>query len=68
LSNMALSEPDSSMTGRIFAMSAPKRGDSSAAWRALMALMFLRRVLISPLCEIMRKGWARGQDGKVFVL
>jgi hypothetical protein len=36
--------------------------------RAFILLMFPRSVLISPLCAMKRKGWARDHDGKVFVL
>jgi len=36
--------------------------------RACIQFLFPRRVLISPLWHIIRRGWARSQEGKVLVL
>ena len=49
-------------------MSGIVRSESNSASRALIQLMLPRRVLISPLWEIIRYGWASFQLGNVFVL
>ena len=56
------------ITGFSFPISSPKRGDDIVFSRAFILLMLPRSVLISPLCAMYRKGWARGQEGNVFVL
>ena len=45
----------------------PSSSDSSWLWRARIQLRLPCTVLISPLCAIIRNGWASGQDGKVLV-
>ena len=56
------------ITGFSFSMLSPNSGEDMVFSRAFILLMLPRRVLISPLCAMKRKGCARGQDGKVFVL
>ena len=57
------------MIGRSFSTSPGSyRSDSKSASRARIQLMLPRRVLISPLCEIIRYGWASSQLGNVLVL
>ena len=67
MSNMAESEPSVSTTVRTFLRSSPKSFDAIWLWRACIQLMLPRRVLISPLWEMNRYGWARDQLGKVLV-
>ncbi len=45
----------------------PSSEDSSWDWRARIQLRLPWTVLISPLWASIRKGWASGQDGNVFV-
>ena len=67
LSNWLESEPSSSMTGRSLPMSAPKWGLRNFDCRARIQLTLPRRVLISPLWALSRKGWARSQRGRTLV-
>ena len=55
------------MTGRILWMSSYS-GEANRASRAVIQLTLPSFVLISPLCEIIRYGWASSQLGNVFVL
>ena len=67
LSSAAESEPDAWITGFTTAWSSPK---ASAAMRIswlFIQLALPRRVLISPLCASIRKGWANRHSGKVLV-
>src|SRR5258706_4625724 len=68
LSNEAESLPPASMIGDSFLMSSPKSGDSILASAVCIQNRLPLIVLISPLCPIMRKGWALFQEGKVLVL
>ncbi|SIN14221.1 Uncharacterised protein [Mycobacteroides abscessus subsp. abscessus] len=45
----------------------PSSGDFSWDCRARIQLRLPLTVLISPLCAMVRKGWASGQEGKVLV-
>src|SRR5213595_598346 len=45
----------------------PRSVLASWDWRARIQLRLPLTVLISPLCAMVRNGWARGQDGNVFV-
>ena len=45
----------------------PAAGCASCDWRARIQLRLPLTVLISPLCAMVRNGWASGQDGKVLV-
>ena len=68
LSIIAESLPPSTITGRRSLTSSPNNSDSNCASRAFIQLMLPRSVLISPLCEMYRKGCASDQLGNVFVL
>ncbi len=67
LSNCAESEPSSSMIGNSRCSGPPNFADSSWLERALTQLRLPRRVLISPLWQMKRNGWARSHVGKVLV-
>ena len=45
----------------------PSSGLASWDWRARIQFRLPLTVLISPLCAMVRNGWASGQDGKVLV-
>ena len=64
---MAVSEPSTSTAGSTLRRSSPKISERRLDWRANIQLTLPRSVLISPLCEMYRYGWARAQDGNVFV-
>ena len=68
LSKVAESLPPSRTTGLILSRSGPYTGCASMLSRACIQLMLPRTVLISPLCAMKRKGWARSQVGNVLVL
>jgi hypothetical protein len=67
LSKIWVSEPSTSMAGRILARSSPKMLDRNVDWRANTQFTLPRSVLISPLWLMKRYGCARPHDGKVFV-
>ncbi len=67
LSRAAESEPPFLMMGLKSSMAPPKRSLFSIASRAPIQARLPESVLISPLCAMKRNGWARSQDGKVFV-
>ena len=68
LSRLAESDPPGWMIGLSRSMSGPQKSAFSSDSRASVQLRLPRTVLISPLCASIRKGWASGQVGKVFVL
>ncbi len=67
LSSDAESEPPGRMMGLKSSMAAPKTSLLSSASRADIQARLPDSVLISPLCEMSRNGWARSHDGNVFV-
>ena len=68
LSSMAESEPSWLMMGRTLCISDLKNSDSMVSSRASILSTFPRMVLISPLCTMIRLGWALIQLGLVLVL
>jgi hypothetical protein len=68
LSNTPESLVARSVIGISFFRSLPKISDSSIPSRAAIQLTLPRSVLISPLCDMNRIGWARSHEGNVFVL
>ena len=67
LSKLPESEQSGSTTGKASGRSSPNRSLSRTPSRACIQFMFPRSVLISPLWLMKRFGWARSQDGNVFV-
>ena len=51
----------------VMSLISPSAPEFSTLWRACIQLRLPRMVLISPLWQSMRKGWARLHCGKVFV-
>ena len=68
LSSIAESEPSWLMIGRTLYMSDLKNLVSMFSSRAIILSTLPRMVLISPLCTMIRFGWARIQLGFVLVL
>src|SRR5262245_37821051 len=67
LSSDAESEPLGRLMGLKSPIASPSTELLSSASRALIQLLLPERVLISPLWQIRRNGWARSQVGKVLV-
>ena len=67
MSNVAESEPPGRTTGMTFCRSSPKSSLASCDSRARIQLTLPISVLISPLWQITRYGWASSQLGNVFV-
>ncbi len=68
LSNEAESLFPGSITGKIFGRSSPSSRELKSDSRASIQNRLPLIVLISPLCAINLKGWARSQEGNVLVL
>ncbi len=67
LSKTPESEQSGSTTGKSLASESPNSSLSTTPWRARIQFSLPRSVLISPLCDMKRFGWARSQLGNVFV-
>jgi len=67
LSKQAESDWPSAISGHSLTRSLPSTSERSAWRRAVIQLRLPRSVLISPLWQTMRKGWASRQLGKVLV-
>ncbi len=68
LSSLPLSLPWVPMMGFRLWMASPQTGLARSLSRARIQFSLPWRVLISPLWQMSRKGWARSQVGKVLVL
>ena len=64
---MAESEPSPLITGNTFSRCWRTKGLVMVSSRASIRSALPRMVLISPLCRIIRLGWARSQLGLVLV-
>ncbi len=64
---MAESDASGAQVGNSRRMFPGSNGEASSASRAAIQLRLPRIVLISPLCAMIRYGWASGHDGNVFV-
>ena len=67
LSNAAESELSGWIICRNSSMFSPQTAEAISCSRARVQFLFPKRVLISPLCAIIRYGCASLQVGKVFV-
>ena len=66
-SKLAESEAPGVQIGNSSSGTSPSSSPASCDWRARIQLRLPFTVLISPLCAMVRKGWASGQEGKVLV-